>query len=371
MNAPAPECPGTAGPVTSWSPLRHRSFRTLWGSWLAACLCMWMNDVGAAWLMTSLTHSPVMVALVQSAATLPIFLAGLPSGALADIVDRRRLLIFTQVWAFVVALALFVTAMTGTLGPNLLLLLVFANGIVLAARWPVFSALIPELVPARELAAASALSGIANNGSRIAGPLLAGLLLAVAGTAEVFALNAVLSIVSAAVLLRWSYTRKPSRLPGERIAGAIRVGIQHVRQSARMRHLLVRTASFFVHSIALIALLPLVAQRLGDGSAGTFTLLIASMGTGAVTAATMMTVANRRLSYAQRYTTGTLLFAAASVAVALAPSLWLAMFALFAAGVAFMFAANTLMVAATMALPDWVRARGLSIYQMVMMGSSA
>ncbi|MEO7760667.1 MAG: MFS transporter [Casimicrobiaceae bacterium] len=371
MSAPDPGAPPGDVRLSSLSPLRHRSFRILWLAWVAACLCMWMSDVAAAWLMTSLTASPVMIALVQTAATLPIFLAGLPSGALADIVDRRRLLILTQAWAIIVALALFATASTATLNPVLLLLLVFANGLGLAARWPAFSALIPELVPANEVALGSALSGVANNGARIAGPLIAGAIITSAGSAYVFAFNAALSVVSGVLLLRWSYARKTSALPRERIAGAIRVGIQHVRQSPRLRYVMVRVIGFHFHSVALIALLPLVAKNVGHGNARTFTLLMAAMGAGAVCAALSMATVNRRFSPQQRLTGGSILFASATIAAALAPVLPVAMLALFAAGTAWMFGANTLMVSGTMALPDWVRARGLSMFQMAMMGSAA
>ena len=131
----------------AWAPLRYPTFRMLWGTWLTANLCMWMNDVAAAWLMTSLTTAPVMVALVQSASTLPVFLLGVPSGALADILDRRRYLIGTQFWIATVAVVLCLTKFTGTLNAPLLLVLTFANGIGLAMRWPVYAALVPSLVP--------------------------------------------------------------------------------------------------------------------------------------------------------------------------------------------------------------------------------
>jgi len=362
--------PAAAAP-SSWSALRYKSFRVLYSAWVGACLCMFTNDVASAWLMTSLTTSPVMIALVQTAATLPIFLLGLPSGALADILDRRRLLIFTQSWGVVVASALFATAITGHVTPVLLLLLVFANGLVLAIRWPAFSALIPELVPVAEIPTASALSGIANNGSRIAGPLIAGLIIASAGVSWVFAFTALVSAVSAALLISWSYSRKRSALPGERIAGAIRVGIQHVRQTPVLQRVMIRVFAFFFNSIGLIALLPLVAKQLGGSDANTFTLLMSSMGAGAVSAALALPRASRRWAQDVRYAAGTLIFAAGAALAALAEHRPVAMIALFFAGGAWMITANTLMVTATMALPDWVRARGLSIIQMAMMGASA
>src|SRR5688572_19106506 len=193
---------GTAGsdkPVSALAPLRHPTFRMLWIIWMVANVCMWMNDVAAAWVMTSLTTSPTLVALVQSASTLPVLLLGLPTGALADIVDRRRYLLFTQVWVAGVALLLALAILTDTLSAPLLLFLTFANGIGLAMRWPVYAALVPELVPRRELSAALALNGVGMNVSRVVGPVVAGALIANAGSEYVFVLNAALSVVTATV----------------------------------------------------------------------------------------------------------------------------------------------------------------------------
>ncbi len=274
--------------ASAWAPLREPVFRMLWITWLVANVCMWMNDVAAAWLMTTLTPSPMMVALVQSASTLPVFLLGLPSGALADILDRRRYFMVTQLWVAVVALIMCATILAGAMTAPLLLGLTFANGIGLAMRWPVFAAIVPEIVPRIQLPAALALNGIAMNASRIVGPLLAGAIIASFGSAYVFVLNAVLSVAAGFVIWHWKREPKVSALPGERFIGAMRVGLQYVRQSERMRAVLLRIAIFFLQSIALLALLPLVAQQLHGGGAGTFTLLLAAMGLGAIIAASQL-----------------------------------------------------------------------------------
>ena len=173
-------------------PLKAPVFRMLWLTWLAANTSMWMNDVAAAWLMTSIGPSPLWVALVQSASTLPVFILGLPSGALADIVDRRRFFMLTQFWVAAVSVLLCIVIVMDALTAPLLLALTFANGVGLAMRWPVFAAIIPEIVPRPQLPQALALNGIAMNASRIVGPLIAGALIAGAGSEWVFALNAVL-----------------------------------------------------------------------------------------------------------------------------------------------------------------------------------
>ena len=267
--------------ATALGPLRSPVFRMLWGAWLTANICMWMNDVAAAWLMTSLTTSPIMVALVQSASTLPVFLLGLPSGALADILDRRRYFIVTQFWVAAVALVVCLTLLAGAMTAPVLLVLTFANGIGLAMRWPVFAAIVPELVPRPQLPAALALNGVAMNASRIVGPLVAGAVIASAGSAYVFVLNAVLSVLAGFAIMRWKREQKPSALPGERFVGAMRVGLQHVRQSTRMHAVLWRISLFFLQATGLMALMPLVAKGMPGGDAGTFTLLLAGLGAGA------------------------------------------------------------------------------------------
>jgi MFS family permease len=342
----------------------------LWLAWLAANLTMWMNDVSVAWLMTSLTHNVVMVALVQAASTLPVFLLGLPSGALADIIDRRRYFAFTQLWVALVAVVLGVLSFTDNLNAPLLLALTFANGIGLAMRWPVFAAIVPDLVSRAELPAALALNGVAMNVSRVVGPVVAGALLAGAGSPFVFAINAVLSVFSLVMILRWKSQQRVSSLPGERFLGAMRVGLQHVKQSPRMRAVLTRIFLFFFQSTALMALMPLVALGLGGG-AGTFTALLAAMGCGAVSTALILPRLRQRIGRDEFVRWGTLLHAASSVAAVLSPHLWLAVPAMAAAGVAWIVSANSLTVAAQMALPNWVRARGMSIYQMALMGGSA
>jgi MFS family permease/quinol monooxygenase YgiN len=356
--------------LSAWAPLRVPVFRMLWGTWLAANFCMWTNDVAAAWLMTSLTTSPIWVALVQSASTLPVFLLGLPSGALADILDRRRYFIITQFWVAAVALIMCVTLLMGAMTAPLLLALTFANGVGLAMRWPVFAAIVPELVPRAQLPAALALNAVSMNASRIIGPLVAGALIASAGSVYVFVLNAVLSLLSGFVIMRWRREHVPSPLGRERLISAMRVGVQFVRQSARLRAVLLRIALFFFHSTALLALLPLVARGL-QGGAGTFTLLLASMGCGAILVAFFLQRLRRSLPRDALVLGGVLLQSVATAIVALAPNVYVASLAMLLAGAAWITTANILSVSAQLALPDWVRARGMSIFQMAVMGASA
>ncbi len=363
--------PPRAGMIAALVPLRIPMYRLLWLTWLAANTTMWMNDVGSAWLMTSLSDSPLMVALVQSASTLPVFLLGLPSGALADTLDRRRYLIVTQFWAAGIACLISLTVMMGWMTPPLLLALTFANGVGLAMRWPVFAATVPELVPRSQLPAAMALNGIGMNVSRIVGPLMAGAIIASVGSAWVFALNAVLSVAAAIAVIFWRREHKPSPLGRERLPSAMRVGVQFVWQSRRMRVVITLISLCFFHFTALLALLPLVARSMPGGNAGTFTLLLAAMGVGSIFAALQMPRLRQVLSFKALLMVATALQGTAMLMVAWAPSIYVMVPAMFIAGMAWISLANSLAVRAQMSLPDWVRARGMSIYQMSLMGATA
>jgi MFS family permease len=368
---PSTEAPPLPPRQSPWAPLGQPVFRMLWGVWFASNICMWMNDVASAWMMTTLTASPAMVALVQSASSLPVFLLGLPSGALADIIDRRRYLIFTQFWVASVGILLCVVTLVDGMTAPLLLGLTFANGIGLAMRWPAFSAIIPELIERPQLPAALALNAISMNMSRIVGPIVAGALIASLGNAYVFLLNAAISIVSGVFILRWRSEPKVNALPGERFIGAMRVGVQYVRQSRRMHAILLRIFSFFFQAAALTSLLPLLARQLPGGDAGTFTLLLASLGAGAVTVAVNMARVRQWMSGDQLIRNGALLQAASTAAMAFAPNVWVAVPLMFVGGAATIIVANALSVSAQLALPNWVRARGMSIYQMSLMGGGA
>jgi MFS family permease len=375
MPEPHPSTARSAAPsdndLSPLAPFRTPVFRMLWITWLMANTCMWMSDVAAAWTMTSLTSTPIWVALVQTAASLPVFLLGLPSGALADILDRRRFLLFTQVWVALVASLLSLIVFLGFMSPLLLLLLVFANGIGLAMRWPVFAAIVPEVVPRAQLPAALALNGVSMNASRMVGPLIAGALIASVGSAWVFMLNAVLSLIAAIVISRWKRVHVPHPLGRERLGSAIRVGLQYAKESAHLKGVLVRISVFFFSSTGLVALLPLVARGLDGGGAGTFTLLLASMGMGAIISTIFLPQLRRRFSRDVLVLCGAAVQSMAMLIIALTPYIWVAVPAMLCAGGAWITTANTLSVSAQMGLPNWVRARGMSMFQMAIMGASA
>ena len=371
LRTPTSETATAGADLSPLAPLHLPVFRMLWLTWLAANTCMWMSDVAAAWMMTSMNTSPLWVALVQTAASLPVFLLGLPSGALADIVDRKRYFLITQLWVAVVASLLGFVIFLDLLSPVLLLVLVFANGVGLAMRWPVFAAIVPEIVPRAQLPAALALNGVTMNASRILGPLIAGALIASVGSVWVFVLNAVLSLAAAVVITRWQRKHKPHPLGRERLGSAMRIGLQYVSQSVHLQGVLLRIAIFFFTSTGLVALLPLVARGLHEGDAGMFTLLLASMGAGAI--ASTLLLPRLRLQYARDTLVlrSMVVQAAAMGAIAFTSHIAVAVPAMLIAGATWITSANTLSLSAQMGLPDWVRARGMSMFQMAITGASA
>ena len=352
------------------TPLKGPIYRGLWLAWLVANLTMWTHDIAAAWLMTQLTDSAVMVALVQTASTLPVFMLGIASGAMADIVDRRRWFAATQAWVCVTALLLALLATLDALNAPLLLVLTFVNGIGLAARWPVFSAIVPDVVSKQDLPAALALGGISMNLSRVVGPVIAGGLLALSGPAVVFTLNAVFASVAFWLIWRWKSEPRASALPGERFVGAMRVGLQHVRQSPRMRVVVLRVFLFFLQSSALLALMPLVAHQSGGGAA-MFTAMMSCLGAGAILAALQFPRWRERYGRDQFVRWGTMSHAVLSTLIVAVPTPWIVLPAMALVGAAWISTANTLVMSAQLALPNWVRARGMSIYQMALMGGTA
>ena len=365
-----PEPDAAARPVAERSPLAEPAFRLLWLAWLAGNLAMWMQDVTAAWTMSQISPSPTLVALVQAAASLPLFLLGLPSGALADRWNRRRFYAGAQGWIALVSVALAISAASGALTPAGLLALSLANGIGLAMRFPVFSALVSDTASRAQLPMALTLNALAMNLTRIAGPLLAGLLLAWWGAEFVFALNAAMSLLACGLILRAPIPSQPPASAHRPLWAAMAEGLLHTRQSALLRAVLLRAAVFFLHSIALVALLPLVAQRLAPGPT-TYALLLTAIGAGAVLAAVALPRLPGVAARDRLLDTGVLLYALATVAAVFAPSLAWMLPALALSGAVWLCVVNTLTMAAQLALPAALRARGMAIYQMAIMGGSA
>jgi MFS family permease len=356
---------------SNWSPLRLPLFRALWLAAVASNVGTWMHNVGAEWLMTTLAPSPFVVALMQTAETAPTFMLALPAGALADIIDRRRLLIFSQAWMLVSAVALAATALAGLTSPAVLLLLTFALGLGAAMNAPAWQAIVPELVPRKELAAAVSLNSVAFNIARAVGPAVGGLIVAAAGPWAVFLLNSFSFLGVILVLYRWRRERVESIAPAERVAGAMRAGLRYARHAPELRNVLVRTGVFALCASALWALMPLVARaELGLG-AFEYGLLLGCLGAGAIAGVFVLSWAKRSFSVNLLLVLGTVVFAGAMVALAYVRVYALLCAAMLAGGVAWMTTMSSLNVSVQTVVPEWVRARALALYLLVFFGSLA
>ncbi|WP_104493808.1 MFS transporter [Paracoccus denitrificans] len=355
--------PGTSGPLTF--PI----FRALWIATIISNIGTWMHDVGAAWLMTSLSPSPLLVALVQAATTLPMFLLALPAGAMADIVDRRKLLLAAQVLGLSAAATLSVLTLLGLTGPWVLLAATFVLGVSAAISAPVFQAIVPELVDKQALPDAVALNSLGVNISRAIGPALGGVIVALAGTPAVFALNAVSVLAVLGVLFLWRRAETAHSLPPEHFFGALKAGYRYARHSPAMRLVLIRAAGFFLFGSALWAMLPLVGRRMLGLDAAGYGALLGCMGAGAVLGALLLKRLRRTVPANRISVWATLLFALATLTLSLVPNAWIAGAVMFLAGLAWIGMLTSLNVAAQTASPGWVKARALAVYLLVFQGA--
>ncbi len=357
--------------ASPWSPLRRSVFRAIWIASVASNAGTWMQSVGAAWLMTSLTASPLLVALMQTATSLPILLVGLPAGTLADIVDRRKLLLATETWMLLAALTLGVLTLADLTSVWTLLLFTFLLGLGAALDAPAWQAVMPELVEREELPQAVALHATGFNVSRAIGPAIGGLVVAAAGPAAVFLLNAVSFLGVLVVLFRWRRPRVTSDAPPEDMLGATAAGLRYVRHAPALQAVLVRMAVFILGASALWALLPLVVrQELGLGASG-YGIVLGSLGFGAVGCALLLPRLRRALAVDRLTTVATLVFAGTTLALAYLHIVPLLLLCTMAGGMAWLAMMSSLTVAAQTASPAWVRARALGIYLLVTQGLMA
>src|SRR3954467_1152878 len=231
-------------PRSTWSPLRHTLFRWLWIASVASNVGTWFQNVGASWMMTTLSPSPTLVALVQAATSLPMFLLSLPAGAVADVLDRRRLLLVTQTWMTLAAFGLWAFTAASATTPGILLAFTFLLGLGAALNGPAWQASVPDMVPREDLPAAVTLGSIGFNIARALGPALAGLVVAAAGAAVTFLVNAISFLGVLVVLFFWRRPAEEAMLPAERIWGAMTTGLRYRRHAPAVLAPTIRGFSF-------------------------------------------------------------------------------------------------------------------------------
>jgi MFS family permease/quinol monooxygenase YgiN len=362
---------GSIAPATSvWYPFRYPIFRWLWLSAVVSNIGTWMYNAAAGWLMTSLDPNPLMVSLVQVAASLPMFLFAMPAGAVADIVDRRRFILVLEICITLAAVAFAALVGAELTGPATLLLFMFLIGTLGALEAPAWQAVVPQAVPKENLDSAIAANSVGINISRAVGPALAGVIIAVFGIAAPFWLVAISNVGVIVVFWRWKPQKSPAHgLPAERVIGAIRTGLRHARNNRHLRATLARSAGFFLFASAYWALLPLIARDRIRSGPELYGILLGAIGLGAIVGAFALPRLKARFGHNGLATMGQVGTAVALFLFALAEEPIIAISASLIAGVCWIAVVANLNVSAQIALPEWVRGRGLAMYVTVFFGS--
>jgi len=352
------------------SALHYQVFRWLWIATVVSNVGSWMYNAASGWLMTSLNPSPLVVSLVQVATSLPLFLFALPAGALADILDKRRLILALEILTsvFSAVFALLVTLHAAT--PALLLLFTFLVGILGALELPAWQAIVPLLVPQSALSSAVASNSVGVNISRVIGPALCGVVILSFGIAAPFWLDAVSNAGVIAVILWWRPPARPARaLPPEHFRSAIRTGVRYARNSRPLRATLARAVGFFLFASAYWALLPVLARTQLHGGPTLYGVLLGAIGAGAVGGAFLLPRMRGRSGVDGVVMLGEAGTAAALLLFGLAHAAPIAILACLLAGVSWIIVLASLNVSAQVALPEWVRGRGLAAYVSVFFGT--
>jgi MFS family permease len=359
----------TASP-NLWRPLRVTIFRNLLVADVISDAGAFMQNVGAAWLMVSLGAGPIYVALTQTAASLPYFLLALPAGSAGDIVDRRKLVLFTEAWMMGVALILAILTIAGVMSPWILLVLTFALSAGDAFEAPAWRAILPELVPKEDLAAASALNGIEFNLARAVGPALAGAIISVAGVAAAFIANFVSFFGVILVVARWKRPVRRRSAPPESFSGATVDAIRYVLHSPAILTVLLRTGIVMFFTSALFALLPTVSRSVNQHATG-YGLLLGCFGGGAIIGALLMQSARNRWATEAIVSTGVVSLGLVILAMSGLHRLSTLAAVMLVGGAAWVVFISLISALIQNLAPDWVRARVLAIFILVYQGTYA
>lgn len=356
---------------TALSPMLYPVFRAVWLATTLANFGALIQSVGASWLMISIAASADMVALVQASIALPVMLLALVAGALADNRDRRLVMLGTQIFTVTVSVALAICAWAGFMTPWLLLTFTFLIGCGAAFNAPAWQASVGDMVPRRELPSAVALNSVGFNIARSVGPAIGGAIVAAAGAATAFVVNAASYIALIVVLARWRPERAAPLLPRESLGVAMAAGIRYVAMSPAIRNVLVRSALFGAGASGVMALMPLVAKDLLGGGPLVYGLMLGAFGLGAIGGAIGSARLRRAVSTETIVRGACIGFATAALAAGTSTSLPVTMAGLLLAGAGWVLALSTFNVTVQLSTPRWVVARALSLYQMAAFGGIA
>jgi MFS family permease len=358
------------GQPSVWTPLRNRVYRALFIAQFVSNIGTWMQSVAAQWFLVEKHSSAVIVALVQTASLGPTLLLGLFAGALADLFDRRRFLMFMQSYAVFVTLALAVLTYLGSLGPASLLMFTVAIGCASALTAPAWQAIQPEVVPREQIPAVATLASVSANAARAIGPAIGGVAVALAGPAAVFGINAVSFAGIIVALTGWKRPKQNAPIDREHLGQAIITGLDYVRNGPIFRRILLRAALFLFPASALLALLPVAAAHRWHLGASGYGVALGAIGFGTALAVVVAAPLRQRVSANVQLAASAAAYGLAALAVTWLPFAAATPF-LVLSGMAWLITLTTLNAAAQLSLPRWVRARGLSIYLLVSTGSQA
>ena len=356
---------------SSKNPFAYKAFAVLWVATVLSNIGTWMHDVGAGWLMTTLSDSsPTWVSLTQAATALPVFLLALPAGALADILNRKYMLLAVQSVLIFVAAGLGITVVLGITTPLLLLMFTFLMGIGAAMTSPVWQAIVPSLVPRPALQQAVAINSVGVNISRAIGPVLAAIIIGAIGLAAPFFVNALSYVIVVIALLWWRPAATGSHhLPAEHLPGAVQAGLRYALHSDLLKAPLIKAAGFFLFASAYWALLPLIARQVLQGGVNLYGILLGCIGVGAVAGAFLLPTLRKHLNANQLVMVGTIGTVITMCVFALVKQTYITGAVCLIAGASWIMVLTSLNSAVQIALPEWVRARGLSVFVMVFFGS--
>jgi MFS family permease len=361
----------TKRPSTVLGPFRNETFRLLWIVTLVSNLGGLIQAVGAGWMMTTLTESYNMVALVQASTTLPITVFSLAGGALADNFDRRIIMMIAQGGMALVSLLLAVLGFMGLLTPWLLLTFTFLIGCGTALFNPSWQASMGDIVPREDLPGAVTLNSMGFNMMRSVGPAIGGLIVAIAGAAAAFTLNAVSYVPLIWALSRWKPERAPRRLPSEHFRSAMWAGIRYVSLSPNLTTVLLRGFLFGFGAICILALLPAVAENYSDGGALIYGALLGFFGLGAIGGAVLNERVRARYSNETIVRGACAVFAICCLGLGLSRDPFLSFLVLLPAGACWVLALSLFNVSIQLSTPRWVVGRALSLYQTATFGGMA
>ncbi|HJV49115.1 MAG TPA: MFS transporter [Geothrix sp.] len=354
-----------------FAPLRNRLFLAIWIAAMASNVGTWVQSVGEKWLMAELTRSPLLMSLIETGATLPMLLLSMPGGAIADIVDRRRMLLLTQTWMLSAATAMAILSALHLVTPGVLISMSLLLGVGAALNAPAWQASVPDLVPKDQIAAGVALNSAGFNVSRAVGPALGGLVVGWLGPTWAFALNAVSFLGVLAVFKSWKRQPVTTDLPAERFSAAMKVGLRYTRHRKVLQIILLRGGGFVFFGGPIFSLLPTLAiHHLHLGSSA-FGLLLGCTGVGAVTATLVLPSLKSRISPNQLLALATAIFATGLLGLAFVVRTLPVALILLICGGGWLTVLSTCNTGVQLSVPSWVRARALGVYITVWGGAMA